>query len=233
MFCNSVPIPIVPFVNTAHVVFNNGRFLGALYTLAQVKTTLWACACVPAHCIFHHTVTMTLEHTVATMTLVHIIVTMILNHNVGTMLLDHTVSSVPLDTIVPSVIPLVSLLISSPMKWHKEHLWNFSVLQRVHLSKLVSLPIFITEVDFCRWFIQISKILEDFMASKSDKILSGDQLLLSIDASDFLRWFNYMQILSVYVCLFFFQITALNLTLNLRKLYSVENSTVTYITLAQ
>jgi hypothetical protein len=36
------------------------------------------------------------------------------------------------DTIVSFAIPLVALLTSSPMMWRKEHLWNFSVLQRVH-----------------------------------------------------------------------------------------------------
>jgi hypothetical protein len=45
------------------------------------------------------------------------------------MTLDTIVS---FDTTVAFVIPLAALL-TSPMLWHKEHLWNFSVLQRVHL----------------------------------------------------------------------------------------------------
>jgi hypothetical protein len=46
----------------------------------------------------------------------------------------------PLDTTDANVafgIPLVSMLMSMPMMWCEEHLWNFSVLQRVHLSNLV------------------------------------------------------------------------------------------------
>jgi hypothetical protein len=34
--------------------------------------------------------------------------------------------------------PLVALLTSSPLMGHKKHLWNFSVLQRIHLSNLVT-----------------------------------------------------------------------------------------------
>jgi hypothetical protein len=41
------------------------------------------------------------------------------------------------DTVVAFGIPLVALLISSPMMWLEENLWNLKVLQRVHLSNLV------------------------------------------------------------------------------------------------
>jgi hypothetical protein len=41
------------------------------------------------------------------------------------------------DTIIAFVIPLVVLLMSLPVMCHKEHLWNFSVFQRVHLSSLL------------------------------------------------------------------------------------------------
>jgi hypothetical protein len=52
------------------------------------------------------------------------------------MILDHTFAEMALDTIVAFVIPLVALLTSSPIMWCEEHLWNFSVFQRVHLSSL-------------------------------------------------------------------------------------------------
>jgi hypothetical protein len=39
-----------------------------------------------------------------------------------------------LDTTVVFVLPLVTLLTQLPVMWHKEHLWNFCVLQRVQLS---------------------------------------------------------------------------------------------------
>lgn len=42
-----------------------------------------------------------------------------------------------LDTIAAFLILLVSLLTSSPEMWRKEHIWNFRVLQRVHLSILL------------------------------------------------------------------------------------------------
>jgi hypothetical protein len=44
-----------------------------------------------------------------------------------------TMTLVAFDTTIASVIPLVALLTSPPMMWHKEQLWNFSVFQRVHL----------------------------------------------------------------------------------------------------
>jgi hypothetical protein len=43
-----------------------------------------------------------------------------------------------LDTIAAFDTLLVALLASLPMMWYEEHLWNFSVLQRVHLSNLVA-----------------------------------------------------------------------------------------------
>lgn len=49
--------------------------------------------------------------------------------------LDCTVSTVTLDdivtfdTTVAFIIPLIALLMPSPQIWHKEHFWNFSVLQ--------------------------------------------------------------------------------------------------------
>jgi hypothetical protein len=46
-------------------------------------------------------------------------------------------SIVAFDTIVEFVMPLVALLMSLPMMWFEEHLWNASVLQRVHLSNLL------------------------------------------------------------------------------------------------
>jgi hypothetical protein len=50
------------------------------------------------------------------------------------MTLDTTVA---FDTTVACVILLVALLMSLSMMWQKEHLWNFSVLQRVQLSNPV------------------------------------------------------------------------------------------------
>jgi hypothetical protein len=34
--------------------------------------------------------------------------------------------------VIPSVV-----LLTSPVMWYKEHHWNFSVLQRIHLSNFV------------------------------------------------------------------------------------------------
>jgi hypothetical protein len=57
------------------------------------------------------------------------------------MTLDHTVATMYLDTFVEFIISLVTLLRSLlSVVWHEEHLWNFSVLQRVHISNLVLLP---------------------------------------------------------------------------------------------
>jgi hypothetical protein len=72
-----------------------------------------------------------------------------------TMISDHTIAPMTLDIIVAfvvafeqewckSIVPLRSgcqrsnLLTSPSMIWREEHLWTFSVLQRVHLSNLVS-----------------------------------------------------------------------------------------------
>jgi hypothetical protein len=52
---------------------------------------------------------------------------------------DYIIARMILDTsiafyiIVAFIIPLVALL-TSPVLWHEEHLWNFDILQRVHLS---------------------------------------------------------------------------------------------------
>jgi hypothetical protein len=68
---------------------------------------------------------------------------MTLDHTVPTMTVDLTVATIPLDrivdfdTIVAFAIPRVALLALSPVMWREEHLWNSSVLQRVHLSNLV------------------------------------------------------------------------------------------------
>jgi hypothetical protein len=45
---------------------------------------------------------------------------------------------VAFDTVAAFVIPIVALLTSTPVTWSEGHLWNFSILQRVHLSKLVT-----------------------------------------------------------------------------------------------
>jgi hypothetical protein len=56
---------------------------------------------------------------------------------VTTMTLDHIVASITSDTIVvfdiivEFLMSAVALLTSSPVMWRKEHIWNFSVLQRV------------------------------------------------------------------------------------------------------
>jgi hypothetical protein len=74
----------------------------------------------------------------------HDVTTVTLDH-VDAMTFDHVVATVALDTIVTFdimfafFIPLVALLTSSPVMWRKEHLWNFSVLQREHPSNLALL----------------------------------------------------------------------------------------------
>jgi hypothetical protein len=58
-------------------------------------------------------------------------------------ILDHIVSTITVDIIVVSdtttafFIPLVALLTSSPVMWDGEHFWNFTVLQRIHLSNFI------------------------------------------------------------------------------------------------
>jgi hypothetical protein len=56
-------------------------------------------------------------HTIETMTLVYMIATMALNINIT------------FHTIVAFVSPIVALLTSMLIMWHKEHLWNFGILQ--------------------------------------------------------------------------------------------------------
>jgi hypothetical protein len=56
---------------------------------------------------------------------------------------DHIVAKIVLDiivtfdTIFAFVSPLVVFLTSLPVMWRKEHLWKFSVFQKVHLSSPV------------------------------------------------------------------------------------------------
>jgi hypothetical protein len=59
-----------------------------------------------------------------------------LDRIVATITLDTIVT---FDTIVAFIIPFVALLTPSPVMWRKEKVWNFSVLQTVHLSNLVLL----------------------------------------------------------------------------------------------
>jgi hypothetical protein len=60
-----------------------------------------------------------------------------LEHIVATATWGHINATMILETIVAFVIRSVAPLMSLPMIWYEEHLWNFSVLQRVHLSNLV------------------------------------------------------------------------------------------------
>jgi hypothetical protein len=60
--------------------------------------------------------------------------TMVLGHIVATMILD---ANVALDTTVASFSLLLAVLTSSTVTRCKERLWNFSALQRVHVSNLV------------------------------------------------------------------------------------------------
>jgi hypothetical protein len=55
------------------------------------------------------------------------------DHNIATMTQDTVVA---FDKSVAFFIPMVTLLMSMPMMWHEEHLWNVSVLQREHLSNV-------------------------------------------------------------------------------------------------
>jgi hypothetical protein len=45
------------------------------------------------------------------------------------MALDLIVATMTVDTTIAFVIPLVALLTSSPVMWHKENHWNAIVLQ--------------------------------------------------------------------------------------------------------
>jgi hypothetical protein len=80
---------------------------------------------------------MTFEHIVATVIWVRIAAAVTLYHIVATVALDHIVAEVSLGTIVAFAIPLVAVLTSSPVIWRNEHIWNFSALQRVHISNSV------------------------------------------------------------------------------------------------
>jgi hypothetical protein len=53
-------------------------------------------------------------------------------------LLVHIIATMTFGAIVAFVIPFVALLTSTLVTWREEHLWNFSVLQRAHLSNLVN-----------------------------------------------------------------------------------------------
>jgi hypothetical protein len=64
----------------------------------------------------------------------NIVIKMTLNHSVAAVTLD---TIVPFDTGVAFDISLVALLTSSTVMWRKEHLWNFTVLQRLHVSDFV------------------------------------------------------------------------------------------------
>jgi hypothetical protein len=56
---------------------------------------------------------------------------------------DHIIAKLSLGTILASdtifafLIHFVDLLILLPVMWHKEYIWNFSILQRVQLSNLI------------------------------------------------------------------------------------------------
>jgi hypothetical protein len=97
----------------------------------------------------------------------HIVTTM--GTKITTMTSDHIIATVTLDTsfafVIPfeferskSTVPLScgyqwSTLPSSPMLWC-EHLWNFSVLQRVHLSNLVHVTLPHTALHYItQWFL--------------------------------------------------------------------------------
>jgi hypothetical protein len=47
-----------------------------------------------------------------------------------------TLDQISLVTFAASFVALMTPL---PAVWHEEHFWNFSVLQRVHLSNLITL----------------------------------------------------------------------------------------------
>jgi hypothetical protein len=60
---------------------------------------------------------------------------MTLNHINATVIFDTIVA---FHIIVAIVIPLVALIMPTPVMWHEEHVWNFSVLKGVHLSHIVA-----------------------------------------------------------------------------------------------
>jgi hypothetical protein len=60
-----------------------------------------------------------------------------LDYTVATIAFDHIIETMLSDTTVAFVLPLVAMLTSTPAMQHVNHLWNFSVFQRVHILKLV------------------------------------------------------------------------------------------------
>jgi ABC-type sulfate transport system permease component len=75
----------------------------------------------------------------------------ILEYIVATTTSVHVVSTVPFGHIVAFVIPLVELLMSLPVMWRKEHVWNLKVFQRVDLP--IVLPYCIQDQYFLYLFI--------------------------------------------------------------------------------
>jgi uncharacterized membrane protein len=67
----------------------------------------------------------------------------LLDQIAATLFSDYSIATMTLnaidafDTIVAFEIPLVAILTTKPVMWREEHLWNFSVLQRVLLSIVV------------------------------------------------------------------------------------------------
>jgi hypothetical protein len=55
------------------------------------------------------------------------------------MTLNRIVATMNFDTSAEFIVLLVALLTSSLVMWREEHLWNFSVLQRVHIYDHVNL----------------------------------------------------------------------------------------------
>jgi hypothetical protein len=76
----------------------------------------------------------------------YIVTTLILHHVVATMTF---VTIVAFHTVITFDNPLFALLTSSPVVWRKEQPWNFSVLQRVHISKLVYYIIYLMPETTC------------------------------------------------------------------------------------
>jgi hypothetical protein len=75
-----------------------------------------------------------LDHIATAITFVHTVATMTLNRVIAKMPFDVIVA---FDTIVAVLTPLVVLLTSSPVMWLKEHICDFSVFQKVHLTNLL------------------------------------------------------------------------------------------------
>jgi hypothetical protein len=89
---------------------------------------------------------MIVVYTVETLIMGHTIAAMVSDYSVATITLDKVVAT---DIIVAFIIPLIALLISSPVLWHTEHSSNFCVFQRVHHSNLIFLFPYFVEV--CWW----------------------------------------------------------------------------------